>query len=208
MDDSIDHLIFATNDLQRGIEQIEDLLGLSANPGGSHQGLGVRNAIIPLGETCYLEILGPDLDQPEFEGSRIFDIDTTTQGRLVHWCVRREGLAAFIQQIRSKGMHLDDPLPMSRLTAQGQRLDWELAFPTAFGERHPVPFFIDWGNSPHPAAEHPHEARLSRFEIRHPDATAINETLKLLSLEPCVTESSSFEFSALISCPRGEVVLS
>ncbi|MEH6635321.1 MAG: VOC family protein [Halioglobus sp.] len=207
MDDSIDHLVFATNDLQKGIDRIEALLGLSTVPGGSHPGMGTRNALLALGPKCYLEIIGPDPEQSEFQGTRIFGIDTIGQGKLVHWCIGREGLTTFVQQMKSLGMKLSDVIPMSRVTEQGNRLDWELAFLTSFGEEPALPFFIDWGSSTHPASECPEGAELKRFEIRHPDPEIINGTLKALSIEACAVEDSKFGLYALIKCPRGEVEL-
>jgi hypothetical protein len=207
MDKAIDHLVFATNDLQQGIDRIEALLGLSTSPGGSHPGMGTRNALIALGPKCYLEIIGPDPDQTDFQGKRIFGIDTIEEGKLVHWCVRREGLTTFVQQVKSQGMELSDVIPMSRVATQASRLDWELAFPTTFGEECALPFFIDWGFSPHPATECPLEAELKNFEIRHPDAAKINDTLKVLSVEACAVKCIHARFHALIRCPRGEVEL-
>lgn len=207
MDNAIDHLVFATNDLQQDIDKIEALLGLSTVPGGSHPGMGTRNALLALGPKCYLEIIGPDPDQPEFQGTRIFGIDTIEQGKLVHWCVRRDGLTDFAQQVKSPGMELSDAIPMSRVITKGNRLDWELAFPTSFGREPALPFFIDWGSSTHPASECPEGAELKRFEIRHPDAEKINDALKVLSIEACAVEDPQFQLYALIKCPRGEVEL-
>ena len=207
MDNAIDHLVFATNDLQQGVDRIEALLGLPTSPGGSHPGMGTRNALLALGPKCYLEIIGPDPDQTDFQGKRIFGIDTVEQGKLVHWCVRREGLSSFIQQAKSQGIELSDAILMSRMTTQGSRLDWELAFPASFGDACALPFFIDWGSSTHPSSENSNEAELKGFEIRHPDAAKINDTLKALSIEPCAVEASPFRYYARIQCPHGEVEL-
>jgi len=207
MDTAIDHLVFATNDLQHGIDKIETLFGISTSPGGSHPGMGTRNALLGLGPKCYLEIIGPDPDQTDFQGERIFGIDTLEQGKLVHWCIRREGLSSFVQEVNARGMELSDLIPMSRDTAQGSRIHWELAFPTSFSEECPLPFFIDWGSSPHPASDCIQGAELKNFEIRHPDAAMINDSLKLLSIDECTIEASEFQLHALIQCPCGEIEL-
>ena len=207
MDSAIDHLVFATNDLQQGVARIETLLGLSTSPGGSHPGMGTRNALLSLGPKCYLEIIGPDPDQTEFQGERIFGIDTIEQGQLVHWCIRRHGLSSFVQRMTQKGVEMSDVIPMSRVTAEGNRLNWELAFPKSFGEGCTLPFFIDWGSSPHPASECPPGGELKEFEICHPDATPINEQLKTFSIEPCAIEEPRPRYRAIIRSPRGEVGL-
>ena len=56
----IDHLVYATPDLERGIREIEELLGIRAMLGGQHPGRGTQNASIALGAGAYLEIIGPD----------------------------------------------------------------------------------------------------------------------------------------------------
>lgn len=208
MDTAIDHLVFATNDLQQGIERIEALLGLPTSPGGSHPGMGTRNALLSLGPERYLEIIGPDPDQTEFQGERIFGIGTIEQSQLVHWCIRKNGLSSFVQQMKQQGIELSGVIPMSRVTAEGRLLQWELAFPASTGEECPLPFFIDWGSSPHPTSGLPLGAQLKSFQIRHPEAKSINDQLRVLSIEPCAVEDPQPGYRAIIRCPRGEVELS
>jgi catechol 2,3-dioxygenase-like lactoylglutathione lyase family enzyme len=52
----IDHVIYATADLDAAAARIERELGLKARGGGRHDGLGTHNRIVPLGDG-YLELL-------------------------------------------------------------------------------------------------------------------------------------------------------
>src|SRR3954447_8852127 len=52
----IDHVIYATADLDAAAGRIERELGLRVVGGGRHEGLGTHNRIVPLGEG-YLELL-------------------------------------------------------------------------------------------------------------------------------------------------------
>jgi hypothetical protein len=50
----VDHLVYATADLDRGVAEIELLLGIRASPGGRHPAWGTRNALVALGSMSYL----------------------------------------------------------------------------------------------------------------------------------------------------------
>ena len=52
----IDHVIYATSDLDVAAARIESELGVRVVPGGRHEGLGTHNRIVPLGDG-YLELL-------------------------------------------------------------------------------------------------------------------------------------------------------
>src|SRR3954467_9997943 len=52
----IDHVIYATRDLDAAAARMERELGLTARGGGRHDGLGTHNRVVPLGRG-YLELL-------------------------------------------------------------------------------------------------------------------------------------------------------
>ena len=63
----VDHLVYVTPDLDRGITEIELLLGMSPTRGGRHPTWGTHNALAALGPTSYLETLAPN---PEHRPAR------------------------------------------------------------------------------------------------------------------------------------------
>src|SRR4026209_285400 len=84
----VDHLVYATPDLDLGVKTIESLLGVRATAGGQHPGLGTRNALIALGPSTCLETTGPDPDQPRLSQPRRFGIDDLKTPRLVGWVAK------------------------------------------------------------------------------------------------------------------------
>src|SRR5215510_12696771 len=110
----IDHLVYATPDLELGIERIHELLGVRAAIGGSHPGRGTRNALVALGDAAYLEIIGPDPDQPAPPGGRPFRIDRLRTPALVAWCAKGQKLDALAAEARTRGVTLGPVIDGSR----------------------------------------------------------------------------------------------
>jgi catechol 2,3-dioxygenase-like lactoylglutathione lyase family enzyme len=65
----LDHVIYATPDLDEAAARVEAELGLSAVQGGRHEGHGTHNRIVPLG-VGYLELMAV-ADPEEAAGSTI-----------------------------------------------------------------------------------------------------------------------------------------
>lgn len=208
MTPTIDHLVYATPNLESGIAEIEALTGVAAMAGGHHPGLGTRNALVGLGKDCYLEIIGPDLEQADFEGVRPFGIDKLSKGALVTWAARCQGLDQWVAKAKKQGVDLGSVIAMSRETPQGDHLKWALTFVANENAKNVIPFFIDWGESPHPSAACPEGASLVDLVLEHPDLSAIQATLEVLHLNTSVQTASQPGMRAMIECPRGIVELS
>lgn len=64
----IDHVIYATADLDAAAAGVQDRLGLTVVAGGRHDGLGTHNRIVPLGDGSFIELLAV-ADRQEAERS-------------------------------------------------------------------------------------------------------------------------------------------
>lgn len=181
--DRVDHLVYAVPDLREGVERIRDFLGVEAVPGGRHPRWGTRNALVGLGTDRYLEIIAPDPDAPEPEGGRPFGLDGPAAPRLASWAVRTPDLAGARDRILQSGVDPGAILEGSRERTDGSLLRWRLTDPTTPRADGLIPFLIDWGDSPHPAADLPDGLRLRSLRGEHPAPATVRPVLEALDLE-------------------------
>src|SRR5262245_16509530 len=105
----LDHIVYAVPDLMKAVVDLEQRLGVRATPGGKHTGRGTHNALLSLSENSYLEIIGPDPDQPSPTMPRPFGIDTLTGPRLLTWLAKATNLDEQLKKARSLGYDMGTP---------------------------------------------------------------------------------------------------
>ena len=203
----LDHLVYATPDLGVGIAAIEKLLGVRATPGGQHPGLGTRNALVALGPSSYLEIIGPDPEQPKPAGPLRFGIDDLKAPRIVTWVAKGSDLEQVAKLATERGVNLGPVIPGSRRRPDGVVLAWHYTDPNTVIADRIVPFLIDWGTSPHPSASAARGATLVDVRAEHPDAERVQKMLETLALPLPVQKGSAPAIIATIDSPRGRVEL-
>jgi Glyoxalase-like domain len=203
----VDHLVYATPDLDLGISTIDKLLGVRATAGGQHPGLGTRNALLALGPTSYLEIIGPDPEQPKPTGPRRFGLDDLKAPRLLTWVAKGTALDALVAKANAGGIALGAVLPGSRKRPDGVVLSWRYTDPNTVLADRLVPYFIDWGTSPHPSATSARGAMLVQLRAEHPDPDRAQKLLDALGLDLRVSKGSAAALIATIEGPRGRVEL-
>ena len=184
----IDHLVYATPDLAASVADLEARLGVRPAPGGQHPGRGTKNALLALSERSYLEIVGPDPAQAKPAGGRWFRIDDLDAPRLVTWAVKEADLEKRKISAGASGVGLGPVASGSRQRADGTTLRWQFTDPAVVVADGLVPFFIDWKDSPHPAAAAPAGPVLTSLRAVHPNAAKVMRALSAvgidLSVEP------------------------
>ncbi|TCK21864.1 VOC family protein [Pseudonocardia endophytica] len=171
----LDHLVLATPDLDAtSVAVTRD--GITLVDGGPHIGVGTRNRLAGLGPGRYLEVVGPDPEQPEPDAPRPFHIDELTDARLVTWAVRVPDLDAALEAARGTGHDPGVARAMSRRRPDGELLAWRLAFPPD-DLGGVMPFLIDWGTTAHPSASLPGGATLDELVLEHPEPARVRAVL-------------------------------
>jgi hypothetical protein len=203
----IDHLVLATPDLELGVRYVQEHFGVDPEPGGSHPVYGTRNALVGLGQHCYLEIIGPD---PEILGSdevKVFGIHTRKQPSLVTWAVQGNDLEDFAEAARAELIDLGAVTVGNRRQPDGRELTWKFTDPLAARMGGVLPFFIDWGASPHPAASLSGDCRLLDFKLQHPHVGEVQKRLDFLGLDVRVEPAAEPRIMARIRTPSGDIDL-
>jgi hypothetical protein len=205
--DHVDHLVYATPDVDATCADLERRLGVRASAGGQHIGRGTRNALIAVGPARYLEIIGPDPAQPAPHTPLWFGIDDLTAPRLVTWAAGATNLPELVRGAAIRGLQLGHVTDGMRERADGVVLRWHVTDPAAYFADGVVPFFIDWGTSPHPASTAVAGPTLVDLRGEHPNPQRMRELLSAVDLELTVTASAQPSLVATFEARAGLIEL-
>jgi glyoxalase-like protein len=204
---TLDHLVYATPDLEATCRELEIRLGVHASAGGQHPGRGTHNALISIGPEAYLEIIGPDPLQPETRPVW-FGIDQLTAPKLITWAVRIDDLEAFVKEISpNANVGVGAVRSGSRKTPEGTKLSWRLTEPQIVQGVGLIPFLIEWSSLQHPADTAITGPRLAQLRIEHPDPELIRKQLNSLRLEVEIEPGSSPALVAIFEGANGLIEL-
>jgi hypothetical protein len=135
----VDHVIYATRDLDAAAARVERELGLVTRAGGRHEGLGTHNRIVPLGDS-YLELVAV-VDQAAAVDSsfgRWVASRASRPGRPLGWAVRTSGLDTVARRL-DLTVHRG-----ARVAPSGEVLGWRSAGMDQAAAEPALPFFIEW----------------------------------------------------------------
>lgn len=210
MPPNLDHLVYAVPDLDRATAELSERLGVKPSAGGRHPGRGSRNALLSLGPSSYIEVIGPDTDQPDPQGPRPFGIDELRSPRLVTWAIAERDLEGRIERAARAGYDAGRPFPLSRDLPDGTHLEWRVARREGGrrGGEGLVPFLIDWGSCPHPAQSSAAGCALVELVGRHPEPERVRTELAALGVELRVESADEPALITTLDTPRGRVELS
>jgi Glyoxalase-like domain len=213
MNDSLDHIVWICDDLDRGTRRFEDLTGATPRFGGVHASGLTQNALVGLGGRRYFEILAP----AKAAGS---DDDTWTQlaraacePRVLTYCLRSpQPLADLARAAVARGWTNAHVQSNGRSRPDGVRLRWQWLAPVVEPFGPAFPFFIDWLDSPHPSGATPAQepdggVSLRRFSVGHPRAAALAQVLADCGVHVDTYEAASTSFRVQLDTPRGIVEL-
>ena len=215
----VDHLVYGVPELAPAVARLRTQLGVEPAAGGKHEGRGTHNALLALGDAVYLEVIAPDPEQPEPSAPRPFGLDDLIAPRLITFAVHgarppqadRTGAAERLERWRRQAAARGyDPGPVAaggRRRPDGTLLRWHLCQHRELPFAGVVPFLIDWGTAPSPAAAAPAGCRLLHLEAVHPDPPPVRAALDALQVALPVRPGPAPALRATIAAPAGRAVL-
>lgn len=201
---SFDHLVIAGPNLAELTRAVEAATGVKATPGGPHLGLGTTNQLIGIDADTYIELIGPDPDQPEPIVPRPFGIDTIEEPALRGWVLAVPDLEQACAATAAAGLAPGVPVDMSRQKPDGTILEWKLAVPPADATGGVLPVVIDWGQTAHPASSLDQGLSVENFELTHPDPGPIADAISRISGETIEIATGPIKLSVTLRGPGGD----
>ncbi len=207
----LDHIVLATPDVQASVDEIEAATGIRAEIGGRFEGRGVYNHLLSLQNDAYLEIIGPDPQQPDHPGPLPFGMHTLGDrgAHIPHWCCKAgEQIDERVAAAKAAGFDIGDVQPLGRVLPDGTRLDWRLSvggWPPLLGGL--VPFLIDWGTARHPSTTAVKGVRLTSWHGEHPDVAEVRRAHEAMGVEIELREGPEPALVAVLEGPKGSITL-
>ena len=206
----VDHLLLGAADLDQGLTLVREKTGLNPVIGGSHPGVGTRNALLPLGNRQYLEIIAPDPAQQAFTYQT--DLRELQEPRLITWAAATRDISATARDARDAGLEVIGPRDGSRRKPDGEVLHWKtlgIKNNCTISGVAPIPFFIQWGEGvQHPSQDGAASCRLESLEFVHPESRQVANVLRKLGIEAKVKPGQEARLTATLSTPKGRWFLS
>ena len=204
----LDHVLLGCDDLDRGVDFVEQRTGVRAAFGGVHPGRGTRNALLSLGERRYLEIIAPDPKQiriEPFAQKQVAHLKQLTSPHLIGWAAHPGDLEKFSGRLREANIAFDGPRPGSRQRPDGKLLQWK-TLNLKDDKDGLLPFFIEWSsNSLHPSEDAPKGCRLTHFGGLTPNRDELAKIANLLQIDLSLSPADKPALRATIVGPKGEL---
>lgn len=188
----LDHVLLFAPTLDQAMTRFGILTGVEAQMGGAHPDHGSVNALVSMG-TSYIELIA----RADRRGTRggIEVIDYALQ------CADIEAVAAQGDALGLEVRWMDG----QRLNANGTLLRWRSFMFEGHDFAGLVPFFIDWGATPHPSATSPGGVSSPHLTAFHPDAERLALLYRQFGIEVPVIAQPEPGLRLDVATPKGVV---
>ena len=200
----LDHIILLIADLETFKSRFEAETGVELTVGGAHPGLGTVNLLASVGEGVYLEFIAPnpDLEEPQGLGARLVAYG---EPHVASFALRTEDMEATVAAAEAAGLSTLGPAAGSRETPDGVLLSWRGLYLVGHDQGDQVPFYIDWGETPHPSDTSAQGLKLLSFHAVHPEPERLATIYRGMDMPVTVVAGEAPGFELRIGTPKGEL---
>lgn len=220
----LSHIVYEVDSLRSACDVFEAITGVRPVAGSRHEGFGLQNAIVGLGDGRYLEFLakGPPMPPEGIAAPVVMLGNSTDKPRITGWgCDARDvGLTALVMKLAQMPLRSIVPCEvtlMHRKLHGQERLIWRVA-----ADKHRdrsaappmgglVPFLVDWLGSLHnrPGLTAPSGCELVSLKAMHPEAADVRSVLRAMRADHLLDLEQGLvpRISAVIKHPHGQLVL-
>ncbi len=200
----IDHLVYGVPDLDQAIHHFNAVYGIAPIRGGKHKHKGTHNAIINLGNECYLELLAIDKENTIITGNRWMGMDFVENAKITRWAIKSKDVSSDVEVIKKVNPALGTLGNGLRITESGNTLSWEMSMPLANPEVELIPFLINWSESGHhPTHNLDVQCELIEMTLTHPEPPHILDCFHDLGIALPINRATETSFKATFSGPKG-----
>ena len=204
----IDHLVYAVPDLEEAMSWFEKKSGVLPVIGGKHLTKGTKNALVNLGNKCYLELIAADLDNTTFSGNRWMGVDVIKLPKMTRWSLKTNDLVKDSKVLRDHNPEMGLMEEGQRKTTSGEMLNWQMTVPLPEPLVEVVPFITDWSKSGfHPTEKLPEVCTLESIKLYHPTPRYFESIFCKLGMKNLVEQGDSTQIVVLIGTPNGLITL-
>ncbi|MEL7222648.1 MAG: VOC family protein [Bacteroidota bacterium] len=204
---TIDHIVYAVPNLEEAINWFENRSGIRPIIGGKHAKQGTKNALVNLGDACYLELITVDTENTNINTPRWMGVDLLNgQSKTTRWSLKSNDLESDSQIIKAYDPEMGVIHQGQRQTTTGQLLRWQMTLPLAHPQVELVPFMTDWQHSDfHPTDKMEEQCQLLALSLYHPKAASIQPTIDALQLDMKVQQKEQIAIELSLATPKGVV---
>ena len=200
----IDHLVYAVPDLEKAMDDFENLTGIRPTFGGYHTTKGTKNAVVNLGNACYLEFLAIDENNEKISAPRWMGIDFIEKTQMTRFALKSENLEKDSAILKKYAAEMGEISGGARKTSDDKLLKWEMILPLAAPAVEIAPFMCDWSQSEvHPTDSMPQECELIGLHFTHTHPESVTSLFNELDVDLNVIEGEKATIIAEINTPKG-----
>lgn len=200
----IDHIVYSVPNLEASLKVFEKNLGIIPTIGGKHLSKGTHNALINLGNECYLEILAIDESNTAVSAPRWMGIDYLQGSKITRWSLKSTQIEKDSELLQRYNPDMGNIIEGNRALPSGETLSWKMTEPLSSPEVDLLPFMLDWSKSKvHPTEQLSQQCLLLDLEFYHPNSLMEQECFDEIFDNLEIKSGAEVQISATLSGPKG-----